>query len=381
MIDIKEFLRPVLHLARKEIIEMTRSKLIRFLIIAPIIQAIIFGYVAITDVKYVPTMICDEDKSSASRQLYQKFNSNEYFKITLITEDPSMINRELGSNRSKLCIRIPSGFEKNIKRLKKAQVQIIADGTDSNSAVVAMTRAQLIIVSFSKEIFADKMEVIKKTIGALPEIKMEERVWYNPELKSANIMVPGVIALILAIVTLVVMSVSIVREKESGSIEQMVVTPITPVQIILGKVLPYIVIGLIDITLVVITCGIIFRTPFEGNFILLLSLSFFMIAVNLGIGIFISTISATQQQAMFTAIFFMMPNILLSGFLFPIKNMPVILQWLTYLIPMRYFMVIIRGIFLKGLGFFELLPQTFALFMYGVIIFTLAVKRFKKTVV
>ena len=208
---------------------------------------------------------------------------------------------------------------------------------------------------------------------------MRERVWYNPELKSSHVMVPGVMGLILAIVTLVVMSISVVREKEAGNLEQMVVTPIRPSQIIAGKIIPYVVIGLVDITLVVITCGIIFKTPFEGSFLLLLTLSIFMILVNLGIGILISTVSATQQQAMFSAIFFLMPNILLSGFLFPIKNMPEILQWLTYIIPMRYYMVIIRGIFLKGLGLTELLFETTALFVYGALIFIVAVLAFKKT--
>jgi ABC-2 type transport system permease protein len=217
-------------------------------------------------------------------------------------------------------------------------------------------------------------------MGSMPGISLQERVWYNPELKSANVMVPGVIGLILAIVTLVIMSISIVREKEAGNIEQMVVSPITAGQIIAGKVIPYVILGLVDIIVVVITCGLIFKTPFEGSFTLLLSLSFFMILVNLGIGIFISTISKTQQQAMFTAIFFMLPNILLSGFLFPIKNMPLVLQWLTYIIPMRYYMVIIKGIFLKGLGFFELLPQTLALLAYGAVVFTMAIMRFRKTV-
>jgi ABC-2 type transport system permease protein len=243
-----------------------------------------------------------------------------------------------------------------------------------------MSRAQLIITAYSNAIFADKMSSMRSAVGQLPSLSMEERVWYNPELASANVMVPGVIGLILTIVTLVIMSLSIVREKESGNIEQMVVTPITPLQIIAGKVIPYITLGLIDIVLVVVVCGMIFRTPFEGSFMLLLALSFLMIMVNLGIGIFISTISATQQQAMFSSIFIMMPNILLSGFLFPIKNMPVVLQWLTYVIPMRYYMVIIRGIFLKGLGFMELLPEAAALFIYGLVIFTLAIKAFRKTV-
>jgi ABC-2 type transport system permease protein len=376
----KEFMGPVIHVMKKEFIEMRRTRLIAILIVAPILQAIIFGYVATTDITHVPTLICDEDGSALSRALADKFINSEYFSITAVVRDPELIQPELGENRAKACIRIPVDFEEKIKKGQKAQVQVIGDGTDSNSAVMTMSRAQLIIMAFSNKVFEKQFAVVKNMMGSMPGITLQERVWYNPELKSANVMVPGVIGLILAIVTLVIMSISIVREKEAGNIEQMVVSPITAGQIIAGKVIPYVILGLVDIIVVVITCGIIFKTPFEGSFTLLLSLSFFMILVNLGIGIFISTISKTQQQAMFTAIFFMLPNILLSGFLFPIKNMPLVLQWLTYIIPMRYYMVIIKGIFLKGLGFFELLPQTLALLAYGAVIFTLAITRFRKTV-
>ena len=376
---LKEFLVPVGHMMKKEFIEMRRSKLVIMLIIAPIIQAIVFGYVATTDITHVPTMICDEDSSSQSRALSDKFLNSEYFDIVDLTRNPQTIQGELGSNRAKVCIRIPNDFEKRIKRGETAVVQIIGDGTDSNSATQTMSRAQLIIMAFSNNIFADKITSMRSVVGTLPSVSMEERVWYNPELASANVMVPGVIGLILTIVTLVIMSLSIVREKESGNIEQMVVTPITPLQIIAGKVIPYIAIGLADIVLVVVVCGLIFKTPFVGSFLLLMVLSFLMIMVNLGMGILIYKVSATQQQAMFSSIFIMMPNILLSGFMFPIKNMPVVLQWLTYLIPMRYYMVIIRGIFLKGLGFMELLPQSAALFVYGVIVFTAAIRAFRKT--
>ena len=377
--NLKEFFRPVKHVMKKEFIEMKRSRLIAILVVAPVIQAIIFGFVATTDILHVPTMICDEDSTALSRSLTAKFTNSEYFNITMIVRDPTLIQAELGANKARVCVRIPKDFEEKVKKGKKSQVQVIGDGTDTNSAVQTMTRAQLMVNAFSGEVFAQRLTMMKHTLGALPSLSMEQRVWYNPELKSANVMVPGVIGLILAIVTLIIMSISIVREKEAGNIEQMVVTPITPIQIITGKIIPYIALGLVDIVLVVITCGLIFKTPFEGSFLLLLALSFFMIMVNLGLGIFISTVSATQQQAMFAAIFVMLPNILLSGFLFPIKNMPVVLQWVTYIIPMRYYMVIIKGIFLKGLGFMELLPETLALFFYGLIIFVIAIKAFRKT--
>jgi ABC-2 type transport system permease protein len=258
----KEFMGPVIHVMKKEFIEMRRTRLIAILIVAPILQAIVFGYVATTDITHVPTLICDEDGSAMSRALADKFINSEYFSITAVVRDPKLIQPELGENRAKACIRIPVDFGKKIKKGQKAQVQVIGDGTDSNSAVMTMSRAQLIIMAFSNKAFEKQFTVVKNMMGSMPGISLQERVWYNPELKSANVMVPGVIGLILAIVTLVIMSISIVREKEAGNIEQMVVSPITAGQIIAGKVIPYVILGLVDIIVVVITCGLIFKTPF-----------------------------------------------------------------------------------------------------------------------
>ncbi|HRU38790.1 MAG TPA: ABC transporter permease, partial [Candidatus Goldiibacteriota bacterium] len=258
---LKEFMGPAVHVMKKEITEIVKTGMIRFLVAAPIIQAVIFGYVATTDIKNVPTLICDEDDSRDSRELAGKFMNNSYFTVTRVIHNPSEIEKDIGENRSKVCVRIPNGFRDDIKTGRKAQVQLIGDGTDSNSAVLTMTRAQLMVIQFSNDKFRAKIEAVKKNIGRLPQLSMRERVWYNPELKSSHVMVPGVMGLILAIVTLVVMSISVVREKEAGNLEQMVVTPIRPSQIIAGKIIPYVVIGLVDITLVVITCGIICKAP------------------------------------------------------------------------------------------------------------------------
>lgn len=371
--------KPILAIIKKEFIEMKRTRLIALLIIAPILQVIVFGYVATTDIKNVKTVICDRDNSSLSRKLAEKFLKSEYFKVVSYTRNEKDIDRFISGNKAVIGIYIPENFSKNIKRAKKAPVQLIIDGTDSNMSTISLSRAIVIINSFSEDCFKEKMEIMKKVIGGVPSLIMEERIWYNPELKSANTMVPGVVGLILTIVTLVITAVAIVREKETGNIEQVIVTPVKPAEIIAGKVIPYILIALIDIILITLASIFVFRINFEGSFILLVALSSFMIFANLGIGIYVSTISSTQQQALLSAVFFAMPSILLSGFLFPIKNMPEILQLLTYLIPMRYYIVILRGIFLKGLGFMELLPQTLALFIFGIIIFTLAIKQFRKT--
>lgn len=370
----------VKQMIKKEFLEIRRSNLLRLLIAAPLLQVIVFGYVATTDIKRVQTVICDEDNSAQSRQLADKFLNSEYFRVVYFTREPGEIDRQLTANRAVIAIRIPDDFSTLIKKGKRAKVQVIVDGSDSNKSLISMNRAIMIITGYSQQVFAEKMEAMKKLAGDMPSVTLQERVWFNPELKSANTMVPGVIGFILMIVTLVITAVSIVREKESGNIEQVVVTPVKPWEIIIGKIVPYVIIGLVDIVLITVVAMLVFGLTFEGSFLLLLALSFVMILTNLGIGIFISTVSSTQQQAMLTAMFFAMPNILLSGFIFPVKNMPAILQAVTYIIPMRYFMVIIRGIFMKGLGFMELLPQTAALLLFGVVIFTLAIRQFKKTI-
>ncbi len=378
--DIKLMMGPVRHIIEKEFIELRRTRLIAFLLVAPIIMTIVFGYVATTDVTHVRTLICDEDNTALSRKLADKFMHTEYFRVTGFTRTPEDIQRAIGGNKAKICIRILQRFEENIKKGKRSPVQVIVDGTDSNSGGISMTRAIQIIMAFSNEIFADKITAMHNIVGALPSVVMEERAWYNPELLSAYDMVPGVLALILAVVTMVITALALVREKESGNIEQMLVSPIKPWQIIAGKIIPYIFISFVDIITIVVISLLLFHISFKGSFLLLLALSFFVILTNLGLGILILTILTTQQQAMLSAIFFMLPQMLLSGFIFPIKNMPEAIQLLTYIIPMRYYLIIVRGIFLKDMTFIELLPQTFALFAFGIIVFSIAIKQFRKTV-
>ncbi|MBN1823465.1 MAG: ABC transporter permease [Endomicrobiales bacterium] len=369
---------PILHVLKKEFIEIRRSRLIGLLVVAPIIQVIVFGYVATTDIKHVQTLICDEDSTRESRRLAEKFYHTEYFDASYFTHEPSEIQRRFTANRETMALRIPKGFSKGIKKVEPVKVQVIIDGTDSSLASVALSRTAAIIREYSDEVFGLRVEEMKKALGALPEVGMEERVWYNPDLKSAKTMVPGVIGLILVLVTLVITSISLVREKESGNIEQLLVTPIKPYEIVAGKVLPYVIIGLLDIVLVTVLSMLVFGLPCRGNFALLVLLSLIMVVGNLGVGILISTVSSTQQQAIFSDLFYFLPNMLLSGFIFPIKNMPEVLQLLTYIVPLRYYMVIIRGVFLKGLGFWELLPQTLALLVFGAAIFSFAILRFRK---
>jgi len=371
---------PAFYMIKKEITEIKRTGIIRMLIAAPIIQMIIFGYVATTDIKHVPAAICIEKPSAQARGLEEKFTNSEYFNVKYVINNPEEIDEVLGKSRALIAIRIPADFDTLIKKGKAAKVQLIVDGSDSNASLISMNRASSIIQGFSANVFTEKMEIMKPIIGALPEIKLEERVWYNPELKSANTMVPGVMGMILMIITIIITAVSIVREKENGNIEQLVVTPIKPMEIIAGKTVPYILISIVDILLITAMCLLVFKISLQGSFMLLLSLSIFMIFANLGLGILISTVSSTQQQAMLTSMFFIIPNILLSGFIFPINNMPAALQFISYLLPLTHYNVILKGIFLKDLGFMELLPQTLALLVFGLVIFAAAIKQFKKTV-
>jgi ABC-2 type transport system permease protein len=375
---VKQIRNPAFYIFKKEILEIRRGRLLPLLILMPLLQVIIFGFVATTDVKHVAMMVCDEDQSSSSRALADRFAHSEYFSIKVRTATPLDINKAFAANKVRICIRIPHGFMKSVKKGKAVKVQVLIDGSDSNTATLAMNYAASIIRQYSSDVFAERIHVMRNLTGPLPSVALEERIWYNPELKSSYMMVPGLVGLILAIVTLVITSVSLVREKESGNIEQLIVTPVRPWHIIAGKILPYAVIGVVDILIIALASMIIFGINFRGDFLLFLFFSFFMIISNLGLGIFISTVSRTQQQAMLSAVFIIFPSILLSGFIFAIKNMPGPMQWLTYLIPMRYYMVIVRGMFLKGLGWVELWPQVLALAGFGFALFGLAIWRFRK---
>jgi ABC-2 type transport system permease protein len=368
------------YIVRKEFIHIKRGNMLPMILVAPLIQIIIFGYVLTTEVKHIPLMILDRSNSTYSRELANKFSHTEYFNLKTISRDLSDIQPALTRGDVICALNIPADFEANIKKGRETQVQFITDGSDSNAGNMAVGYASGIIASYSAELFKEKMDRFKMVIGSIPGVSMEERVWYNPDLSNTNTMIPGIAGMILMIVTMMVAALSLVKEKENGYMEHLMVTPIKPYELLIGKIIPYILFGLLDIILITVLGILIFGIPFKGNFILLLSLSLINIFVNLGVGIFISTISATQQQAMISAIFFMFPNMLLSGFIFPIKNMPVFIQYLTYVLPLRYYMVILRGIFLKGLTFVNLLPETIALLLYAVVIFTLSVKKFRRTV-
>ncbi|MEO8483611.1 MAG: ABC transporter permease [Acidobacteriota bacterium] len=362
----------------KEFVELRRSpQLLRLVLIAPIIQLTMLGYAATTDVRHVPLAVVDGDRSPRSRQLIERFAASPYFDVVRDEVGPSSIERDLGTGQAWLALVIPSGFGRSLERRPSPAdrgpiVQVIADGTDANSSGVALAYVQGLVGEFNGALAAEQ------GVGA-PRLEGRVRVWFNPDLESRNFMVPGVLAVLLLIITANLTSMAIVREREIGTLDQLNVTPITRWEIILGKLLPYAAVGFVDVLLVIAVAVFWFAVPLRGSVTLLLAASAVYLICTLGLGLFVSTISSTQQQAMMTATFFILiPMMYLSGFIFPVENMPVPIQYVTTLIPLKYFLVIVRGIFLKGVGFAELWPQFAAMGAWGVAVLALAGFRSSK---
>jgi ABC-2 type transport system permease protein len=373
-------------LIRKEFIELRRTpRLIGLIVVAPILQLTLLGYAATTDVRNVPIVVVDGDRSTRSRQLMERFAASRYFDIVGEELDPRAVDADLAAGRAWLAIVVPSGFGEALAGHGPATnrvVQVLADGTDANSSGVALAYASSLISEFGAEVRADEARSTPAPAGASgPAIDSRVRVWFNPQLESKDFMLPGVVAILLLVITTSLSSMAIVREREQGTLEQLNVTPLGRWELILGKLLPYALVGFIDVLLVLTVAVYWFEVPLRGSVWLLLGASVIYLVCTLGLGLFVSTISATQQQAMMTAtFFFLVPMMYLSGFIFPIENMPPVIQAITTLIPLRYFLVIVRGIFLKGVGWDVLWPQFAALSAWGATMLALAAVRSRKRV-
>jgi ABC-2 type transport system permease protein len=372
--------RTILHIIRKEFLQIRRDRrMLPIIFVAPIIQLVILGYAANLDVRDIPTIVCDMDRSSDSRMLVEKFVNSGYFDTQSFVTDIRDIDRFIDNGSAQIAIVIPRGFSDDLKAGRSASLQVIADGSDALLGTQGLSHATSIVANQSVSIALKRISGTGLEKLAASGVSQRLRIWYNPELKSKNFMVPGILGLLLMLTTMVLTSLAIVKEKEIGTIEQLVVTPIKPYQLIIGKLMPFTIIGIVDIVLILTVASFWFNIPVKGSIALLFVLCIVFLLTTLGLGLLVSTVSKTQQQAMITSVFFvMMPMIFLSGFTFPIENMPDVIQWYTYLLPLRYFFVIVRGIFLKGVGFAELWPQALALFVFGVAILSLAVSRFQK---
>jgi ABC-2 type transport system permease protein len=363
----------------KEFLELKMNpRLFGVVIIAPILQLTLLGYAATTDVKDVPVVVADGDRSAASRELAARFDASRNFTVVDTVTTVAEIEPYLEDGRAWIALGIPAGYGNEIQARRPVTVQVIADGTDSNSTTVALGYATSLVGGYAQELVADRQPAGVPGAGA-GGIDARIRVWFNPQLESRFFMIPGVLALILLVVTANLAAMAIVREKELGTLEQLNVTPLRRWELIVGKLLPYGVIALVDVLLVVAVAVFWFEVPLRGSFLLLFLMSAVYALCTLALGLFISTISETQQQAMMTAtFFFLMPMIYLSGFVFPIENMPRVIQLATYVIPLRYFLIIVRGIFLKGIGLELLWPQALALASWGGVVLLLAVARSRK---
>ncbi len=373
------------HFLRKEFAQLRRDKkMLPIVFIAPVMQLLLLGYAANLDVDMIPIAVVDHDNSLQSRSLIEKFVQSGYFQAEVQFQSLSLIDTYIDEGEVVGALVIPTNFQADLERGIHVPIQFIADGSDANTATIALNYANIIVSRFSARIQLQSQPAFSGSgnsslLSSSIPIEVEPRVWYNPELKSRNFMVPGILALLLMVITMLLTSLAIVKEKEQGTLEHLNVTPIKPIQLIIGKLVPFSIIGMVDVFLVLIAARLLFNLVPEGSVVLLVALSALFLLSTLGLGLLVSTLSRTQQQAMMSALFFvMLPMIFLSGFAFPIENMPRVIQYLTYALPLRYYFVIIRGIFLKGAGLSTLWDESLLLLAFGIIVLGISIVRFRK---
>jgi ABC-2 type transport system permease protein len=369
-------LHRITALTRKELIHILRDpRTLTIMIILPLFQLVIMGYAATTDIDHLRTVVLDNDKTVQSRALIDAYRASNYFQITGYVESEEEANRLVDKGAARAALVIPAGYGRDMAAGKRTSVAFLIDGTDPQVANTVFAASQSVGQ-------AQSMDIIQKRLGLdaedLPGVDVRPRVWYNPNMESSYFMIPGLMVLILYLFTALFTAMSIVREREQGTIEQLIVTPIRPIELVVAKVFPYIFVAFFDV-LEVLAIGVFwFGVPVNGSVTLLLALSALFLVTSLGVGIFVSSTAGTQQEAMMMVMATMLPSILLSGFFFPIEAMPGWLQALTYIIPARYMLIVVRGIILKGVGIEILLDQVIALIIFGLVIMTLAATRFRK---
>jgi ABC-2 type transport system permease protein len=368
------------HMLVKEFIQALRNPRMRALIfVTPVIQLFLFGYAVTTDVNHIALAVYDLDQSVASRELVSRFVRSGYFDLVEQVAEPARIRELLDRGEARAVLQFGPDFQEKLDAGQTAELQMLLDGTMSNTAGIVLNYSSRIVNEYSRQRLDELVEHRLGTPPRTASIELAARAWFNEGLESRNFFVPGVIAMIVTLTSLMLTSMAVVREKEIGTMEQILVTPIRPIELILGKTIPFAVISYADV-IGITTIGVLwFDVPVRGNLVLLLFATGLFLLTTLGAGLLISTVSQTQQQAMMAAFFFYFPAMLLSGFIFPIANMPEVFQWLTLLNPLRYFLEIIRGIFLKGIGAGILWPQMAALAVLGTMTLALASRRFRKT--
>ena len=373
-------------IVRKELLQSLREPQMRFMLfLPPLLQLVLFGYAVNLDVEHSRIAWMDMDRTPESRDLGAAFGASRYFEVAALPEHEEDVQDLLDHGRVQAVIRVLPGFGRDIERGETASAQILIDGTNSNTASIVSNYANLVIANYAAQVRVKQQgrQVMARSPsgpvgGGIPSVTAHSRVWFNPELRSRNYFIPGVVVNIIMTVTMMLTALGIVREKEIGTMEQLMVTPMQPIELIIGKTIPFAMVGLIDLVLVTVAAILIFGIPFHGSALLLLFCSLLFLMTSLGAGLFVSTISNTQQQAMMSSFFFTMPAFMLSGFTFPIRNMPMAIKAIAYVNPVRYFMEIVRAIFLKGAGVSAVWPQMLFLAVFGAVILSLSAWRFHK---
>lgn len=361
----------LIEMVHKELIQVFRDpRLARMVLVAPVLQLLAFGYVVSTDVRRIPTFVVDQDHTRASRDLVQTLTASGYFRIVGRSDRPRDLVEALDHGRATAGVDVPRGFARDIAR-QAATVQMVFDGTNSNTATVGSGYAERIVMAYALR---------EGSLGASLPVDLRARAWFNPGLRSSDYNVPAVMGQLLLILSLLLTSLAVVREREAGTLEQLMVSPLTAGELIVGKTVPFALLGVFEMVLITSVALFWFHVPFRGSLLLLFPAGLLFILCMLGVGLLISTVSNTQQEAMLTSFLVIMPVMLLSGFMFPVSSMPVAFQWLTLLNPLRHFLEIVRAIFLKGAGLGALWPQYLALLVMSAGLLSFATTRFHKTV-
>jgi ABC-2 type transport system permease protein len=369
----------LLAIIRKEFVQITRDRrTIILTFIQPIIMLFLLGSAASNDVRNVPAVLFDQDHTPAARSLLDAYRAADYFSFDYVVQSAAEMQKLIDSGQAKAGLIIPPDYGKRIASGEPAQVAFVIDGSDPTLAGTALSAAVLIGQAKSTAVLRATLASRGQSISANPLVEVRTQVWYNPDLVQAYFMIPGLIGTILLQITILLTASSIVRERERGTIEQLIITPIRSWELLVGKLTPYVLIAFVDLLEVLVIGSVFFHVPLNGSLGLLLLMSALFLATGLGIGLFISTVAKTQQEAQTLGALIQLPSFFLAGFLFPIAAMPPFLQTLSYLVPLRYFLVIVRGIFLKGAGIEAFSGDVIALSIFCVVIMTLAVRRFHK---
>ncbi len=362
---------------RKEFIQLFRDpRTLAIAVVIPIVQLFLLGYAATSDVRNIPMAVWDQSKSPQSRQLLDAFRAADYFTIDHFVGSTNEYQSLIESGKARVALVIPADYEIRLSE-GQAKVLMVLDGSDATIGATALSTARLVGQSFATKILSEQASLSGRSAPSAP-VEVRTQVWYNPDLNSAYFMIPGVIGMILSFITTILTATAIVRERERGTIEQLIVTPIRSWELVLGKLLPYVILAFVETFEIIIVGRYWFGVPVRGSLLLIFFTSGLFLMSSLGIGLFASTIANTQQEAMLTVMMYNLPSIFLSGFFFPLQAMPQFLQWVSYAIPLRYYLVVIRSLLLKGVGIEAIQNEVIALAIFGIVIMGAAALRFRK---